>query len=388
MHEPAPANPRICALLALTAVLSLFLWQVLTVHYNFARNWTALFWTGELHRLPPDLSAGTYVFKGSDGYDGQFYRYVAHDPFFTRGYSKFIDNPQFRYRRMLVPVAAWVLALGNGRWIDGAFDAVVLLSIFGGLYWSARWVVQHGQPAAWGLVFLIVPSTITSVDRMLTDATLTACFAGFLWYTETRNRWAVYAVSAAAFLTRDTGVLLIAAAVIGCLMQRAYRRAACFATAAIPTLGWYVFVWLHVRNVQPWESIAWPLAGIAQRLVQVRHYGDPLIEKLLQALDLVALAGLVAAIVMVLVIVAPQKKGPVQICVALFAVMGMCFGRPVMADAYAFGRAISPLLLFLLLQAAIGWRAALAPPLMILASVGTMSVTPAWRILQGICGLR
>jgi hypothetical protein len=74
-------RPRLlCLLYALGAAVVVLSWQAATVHVNYGGNWTALFTTGELHPAPPELAGNTYRFPASNGYDGQFYRYVAHAP--------------------------------------------------------------------------------------------------------------------------------------------------------------------------------------------------------------------------------------------------------------------------------------------------------------------
>jgi hypothetical protein len=47
-------------------------WQLLTVHYNYGGNLTALFCTGSRFPTPPSLAGEhIYVFPASGGYDGQ-----------------------------------------------------------------------------------------------------------------------------------------------------------------------------------------------------------------------------------------------------------------------------------------------------------------------------
>ena len=100
-----PAAYRPCAWVAILAALLILGWTAARIRYACGGNWTAVFVTGTNFRVPPDLAAGTWRVAGA-GYDGQFYRYLAHDPWLQRGYSRFVDAPQLRFRRLLVPLAA------------------------------------------------------------------------------------------------------------------------------------------------------------------------------------------------------------------------------------------------------------------------------------------
>src|ERR1700722_15243048 len=63
---------------ALLCALLGFTWQLLTVHFNYGGNFTALFCTAPSLPIPPQLAREhIYVFPGSGGYDGQYYHYVA-----------------------------------------------------------------------------------------------------------------------------------------------------------------------------------------------------------------------------------------------------------------------------------------------------------------------
>src|SRR5574340_617734 len=80
-------------------------WQAATVHSNYRGNWTALFCTGSRFPLPPELAEEhVYVFPDSTGFDGQFYHLIAHDPALRRGFDRYIDAPEYRSRRTLVPL--------------------------------------------------------------------------------------------------------------------------------------------------------------------------------------------------------------------------------------------------------------------------------------------
>ena len=168
-------------LLALAAVLGMWLWQFATVHFNYGGNWTALFYTAPDWPRPAFLaSENLYTFPGSLGYDGQMYHFIAHDPLMRRGAVAAMDDPALRYRRILVPALAWAVALGRDSAIHAAYLAVILGFVFLGVYWLARAMLIQGRHPAWGLMFVLMPATLVSMDRMTVDVALAALTAGFV----------------------------------------------------------------------------------------------------------------------------------------------------------------------------------------------------------------
>ena len=227
---------------AVGAVALLLLWQFLTVHYNREGNWTALFCTGELRAMPPELEAGTYRFPNTNGYDGEMYRYVAHDPFLQRGFAQYVDGAVPRYSRILVPGLAFLAAGGRQDLIDGAYIAVVAVFVLLGAYWLSRWASLSGFHPACGLAFLLVPATLVSMDRMTVDGALAALAIGVAWYSRIESPARLYTVLAMACLVRETGVLLVAACCLVDLLAKRFQAAAIWATACLPLLGWCLFL--------------------------------------------------------------------------------------------------------------------------------------------------
>jgi hypothetical protein len=212
-------------LCALAGALLAGCWQAATVHFNYGGNWTALFCTGSFFPTPPGLAAGTYTFKGSNGYDGQFYRYVAHDPWLQKGWSKYRDQPLLRRSRIVVPALAWILAGGQDPCIDAAYIAVVLLCIGLGIYWLARYLTSLHLNPAWALVFLLIPGTLISIDRLTIDIALIALTVARVWYIRSDSPVRLYVVLVLAGLTRETGLLLAGARCVHALRERRWRKA-------------------------------------------------------------------------------------------------------------------------------------------------------------------
>jgi hypothetical protein len=375
---------------AILAVALVFGWTAARIHYAFGGNWTAVFFSGTNFRVPPDLEATTYRFEGA-GYDGQFYRYLAHDPGLQRGYSQYVDSPQLRFRRILVPLAAWLLAFGKDAWIDSAYIAVELLFVGLGVYWCSRLLARRGRSPLWGLVFVVVPATLTSFDRMLVDGPLVAIFAGFLLYCEEENWARLWLLAMLAALMRDTGLLLCAALVMDRLWRRDWRRAAWFASSAVPAFAWYAYLAARLPPDAPVKILAIPAWGLLRRLFWFRPYADPLGQLLLRLTDVLAVLGLAISILLAVRWIGTRwildrRIGPVTICIGFFAAMALVLGAPShMVDAYGFARPVSPLLLWIMLEAVSRktWLA-LAPPLLVSLSVGLVFVRPFLQIMAGL----
>ena len=385
--SPLSAHRGACALLAILSVILVLVWTTARIHYAFAGNWTAIFTSGKMFPGPPDLDAGTYRFEGG-GYDGQFYRFLAHDPFLQKDYFRYVDAPQLRFRRLLIPLAAWLFALGQRDWIDGAFLAVEMLFLALGVYWCARLLARRGRSPLWGLLFVMVPATLASFDRMLVDGPLAALFAGFLLYCE-EQRWnRVWVLAMLAALTRETGFLFVGALVADRLLHRDWRRAAWYASSGIPALAWYGYVAARLPHDAPVAILAVPVWGFLQRLLWLRPYPDPRVQLLLRVTDVLAVLGLAVSLALAVRWLLQRRLGPVTLCVALFASLGLVLGAPShMIDAFGFARPVSPLLLWVMLEAVTRkTRSALVPPLLVSLSVSLSFAPPFVAVMKGLLG--
>ena len=393
---PAPADSPVIASrafgrlgVALSAAVLVLGWQALAVQYVYDGNWTALFCTGDHFPIPAQFQQDTYVFSGTAGSDGAFYRYIAHDPWFREGLKDLTYLPDVRYRRILVSALAHVLALGRGEWIDVAYIGVVWAFLVLGVYWTAAYFELFERHATWGLIFLLVPATLTSVDRLLLDGPLTALFAGFLYYTARRSWGSAFVVAAAAGLTRETGLLLVAGLVGSALLAQQYRRAVGFATAALPTFGWYAFTAWHVRSPEIPLLLEWPLLGQIRRLFVFREFAAPAWKQLVfQMVDLAAVLGLLASLAIAAWFLWKREVGPGEVAAGFYVALGLVLGETgYMTEAYGFARPVSPLLLFVMVTAVrqrLWW--CLAAPLTMTGSIGLFFVTPTWRIVAGLLG--
>jgi hypothetical protein len=336
------------------AVALAFCWQTLTVHYCYGGNWTELFCAGDHFHAPPPVLASERIsrFRNSYGYDGQMYHYMAHDPFLTRGFQSALDEPRFRYRRILVPLAAWLVAAGQDRFIDSAYFAVVLFCVFLGTLWVAAIIRGRGAHPAWALGFLFIPGVALSLDRMTVDVALIALTAGAVHYARRKNWVVLLVVCTAAGLVRESGLLITAGIVAFCGLQRRFAWASAMLLCVVPALAWYSYVFVRTPTVAVDHVSLFPFIGILVRLLRPVHYwfGSGM-NVLVTLLDYAALSGIVFAVIYCarhIRRLLTEPDGPIVFgFIALVAFVSL---PGVWADAYGFARAYSPLILIVALD--------------------------------------
>jgi hypothetical protein len=387
-------TPRIPFLAGLIAVILVVSWQAFTVESLYDGNWTALFLTGAAPNLvPAALESENIVRFPGDGYDGQWYHNLAHDPFFRRGFARNIDEPRLRSRRILLPLWGFLLGLGQDRWIDRGYFISVWTFVFLGAYWLARFAEMHDWSPWIGIGFVLLPATLISVERMTVDVVLASLCAGYAFYAQEPDvavPWRsakLWMVLLAAALTRETGILLPMAYCFYLLTQKRLRSALLFATALIPTVAWYAFVDSKTPPLQRQFFVIFPFAGFLDRLGSVFPYvfgGAPRIVAV--ACDWIALLGVAAAIAWAAWRGFKTASGPISIALYFFGLVAV-FLTPgdTWAEVYGFGRILNP---FLFLAALDGMTVrSLIPSAAILALVPRLAFQMLWEFLHGIRAL-
>jgi len=345
---------------ALAAFL-VFAWQAATVQINYAGNWTGLFRIGRDMPLPPRLATTAFRSAHSVGFDGQFYLVLAYDPFTPSIHSPYLDAPEYSSRRILVPILSWLLAAGQARLIPLTYVAVMLISVFAGVYFLSRLLVARGRSPAYGLLFLLVPSTLTAIDSMTVDgvlATLTACL---LWQLSTGNFRAIWFTLAAAALVRETGLFLAAAAVFSAVRARDWKNAPFFASAAIPAFLWFAYLasTFPPASANQASLPLWLLpklqSGILLRLFEPLGYPHltSTLRLVVRLLDALALSAMGTAIVFAAIRFRHQMPGLPRTALGLQILLAVAITDKWFWDsAYSYGRLFGPLFVILFAEEA------------------------------------
>src|SRR5579872_148817 len=193
------------------------------------------------------------------GYDGQFSYYIALDPEHARYY---MDDPAYRYGRILYPAAARVLALGRSDLVPDTLILINLLALAGGTLALAVWLRRSGFSPWPALLFGLYPGLFVSLQRDLTEPLAYALVALGIYLFDAAGRrrllWAGISFGLAA-LARETTLVFAGTYALGVLLGGSpgdgWRRRVgenwtgvvlFLDLALIPTLLYrgFLFVWL------------------------------------------------------------------------------------------------------------------------------------------------
>jgi len=354
--------------LAVLAVVVAWLAQALVVQGNHGGNWTALFVAGEVEKaVPPGLAwEQTWRWPGG-GYDGQAYHVIAHDPFLTRGYHSALDAPAYRYQRALLPLLAWVTALGRDSLIDFTLFAWQLVFLGAGVYWLAGLLESYALPRWPALALLLLPATLSGLFRMTMDGAFCALCCGFaLARRRGRFGWALAAASVSV-MTKETGLLLIATLAVDELLARRWRRVLVAPLPLVIPALWLAFVLARTGDPAPHGQALnlMPALGWFTRFTHpVAYPGAAWIRTLLEFLDYLSLAAFPCA--WYLTARLPRQR---LLPAALFALLPVIiYSQDVWSESQAFARVFSPLFLLLVLEQLPEWRWRVLAPVVMLSA--------------------
>ena len=213
------------------------------------------------------------------GYDGQFCYYIALDPVNAPTY---IDDAAYRYTRILYPMTARLLALGQPALIPYTLILVNWLAIAGGTLALAAWLRRKGCSPWFALVFGLYPGLYISLQRDLNEPLAYALVALAIYLFDFGGRrrllWAGISFALAA-LTREStalfaliyGLAVLLASVDGAgwleRLKANWLRAALFLTLTLAPLAlWkgFLLLWLKSTGVPAVDSPEIiPFGGIA-----------------------------------------------------------------------------------------------------------------------------
>ncbi len=207
-------------------------------------------------------------------YDGQFYWGIAVDPLATGSAHKAFDKASYRYGHPLYGWLAWLASAGRARAVPAALALVGLASLFAAATIAAAIGLGRGGSGWEGLFVALNPGLLVSATQDLAEPLATALLLGAFAAHASGRRVSAWACLALLPLVKEPLGIALAAVVGWELLHRRRRRAALYATAAMPALLWWSYLRIHLgawftsgdtalgRPLAGWSSALFDSGGI------------------------------------------------------------------------------------------------------------------------------
>lgn len=195
----------------------------------------------ELARIGTRFSQGDP--DGTEGYDGQFVYYIARDPD-PETVATYLDDPPYRYQRILLPQLGRLLSFGQPELIPWSLAIIGVLTQVLGTALLAEVLMQWGINRWYALTYgLWVGFTLAVRLDLPEPLAYGLVVAGILASERGRHKlsWLLYAL--ALFAKEVTIVFLLAHAGYEFLSRRWSDGLSRLAFALIPYTGFQIWLW-------------------------------------------------------------------------------------------------------------------------------------------------
>ncbi|HLE60431.1 MAG TPA: hypothetical protein VI700_02745 [Thermoanaerobaculaceae bacterium] len=335
-----PSRSNAARFVALAATLFWVLVVSFIADFRHDGDIRALLCVGEETHHPAAFD--TVPTAGPWGYDGQQYAALATDPFLRQGDTvEALDNPAYRATRVMVPLLAWLLALGNSTAALVVYQLLCWGLGLGSVFLVARWLADEGLSPWWALLLVTSTGLAAAIIRSTPDAAALLFMLAALWlHARHRPRLALVLVCAAV-LARETSYLVALAIALDELRRRRLASAAVFVSVPLAL----VVVWqLYLRSVlgsafeTGTSNFSVPFAWLPAKLATVFAGGN---IWWMEFLGLCAVAATVLA--MVVVATRPSNWSAPELSFLAFGAMGLFLSYNVYCETWAYARALVPL---------------------------------------------
>ncbi len=180
---------------------------------------------------------------GTEGYDGQFTYYLALDPN-PSTVEKRLDVPAYRYQRILYPILARVIAVGDVSIVPWALLAVNLFSHAIGTWAVTQYLVDHNLWRGYALIYGLWVGLVVGVGLDL-NGPLAYALVVTGWFLYHRGRFLPGAsLIGLALFTKETSLLFWFPLLLSeVLNERRWRGLSLLCAGGILFGGWQLWLW-------------------------------------------------------------------------------------------------------------------------------------------------
>lgn len=257
-----------------TAAIIVIVAVSLLLFHRFNANITGFFSIGDQFPHSPYLEdQKLFLRTGGVGYDGQFFLTIALDPLLKNKDSiKALDNPRYRYRRILYPIAGYVLSAGRRSIIPYALLAINTACLIALAGIVSRYFKDNIRHNLIGLIALGNVGLWISLYYGTADLLATTFLAGAFLSWKDQKPFMLALCLSLACLTRETILLITAVFILAAIYERKTAALKHLAWCWLPAALWNLYVLCRLPNTADLvgiENMGLPFAGIAEKLRQL-----------------------------------------------------------------------------------------------------------------------
>ena len=211
------------------------------------------------------------------GYDGQFVLYIALDPTEAHHYA---DAPTYRLSRILYPIAARVLALGQAGAIPWMLLLLNIAAVVFGTFALALLLVRRNVSPWVALLFGASPALWIAVDRDITEPLAYALVIGALLALDSQRWLTSGLLFGLAGITRETTLLFPLALIILAAWGLGVKRRRPDELMLFGALAFGPYIWVRIV-LYAWlgsdpppgaPSFSWPpFSGLSGHATQFQY---------------------------------------------------------------------------------------------------------------------
>lgn len=309
----------------------------LVAHVRYGDDVRALLCIGGDNLLLPAFASVPTA--GPTGYDGHIYAALATDPLLRRfDTQNALDTPAYRATRILIPLLAWLVALGHAAAAIVTYQVLCWVLSLGAIGIGALWLASNRR-SPWPAALLVGSAGVVAAMIRSTPDAAALCFVlAALWCHERGRVALALACVGAAVLARETSFLVVLAIAADELRRR--RPAAATLFVAVPialAVGWQ----LHLKSAlgaafaTAASNFALPFVWLPSKLADIFHGSQVWWQ------EIFGLAAIAATLLALAVLASrPARWSALEISFLAFGVMGLFLSADVYAEAWAYGRAL------------------------------------------------
>lgn len=179
--------------------------------------------------------------NGTEGYDGQFTYFIAVDPGTAADY---IDVPAYRFQRILLPILARLLGLGQPALIPWVLLLINITSLVAGTYFLEQLLIMEKASRWYALTYGLFVGMFMAVRLSLNEPLAYGLVIGGIWLERKRGALPAAILFALAALAKETTLVFTAGYLLWLLLEKRWRTTLLFGVVAgLPFALWQIVLY-------------------------------------------------------------------------------------------------------------------------------------------------